>query len=182
MRIRRHLFFYNTVSVLVALVAMLAVNSAATHAIARYYQRQAEEMFQAMRVNIATQEGMVWLDRGMGELELVGAIQSLRVLTTDLLVHLAKVCGPCDNCGAACPCMGDEEALRPSDALLAEAGIPKGAKLDVFAEEGVIHITAADGPDLRDVPADLLELFRQTGICLDELDGLLRENEVVYGG
>ncbi len=72
MRIRRHLFFYNTISVLVALVAMLAVNSAATHAIARYYQRQAEEMFQAMRVNVVTQEGMVWLDRGMGELELVG--------------------------------------------------------------------------------------------------------------
>ena len=72
MRIRRHLFFCNTVSVLVALVAMLAVNSAATHAIGRYYQRQAEEMFQAMRVNVATQEGMVWLDRGMGELELVG--------------------------------------------------------------------------------------------------------------
>ena len=36
MRIRRHLFFYNTISVLVALVAMLAVNSAATHAIGRY--------------------------------------------------------------------------------------------------------------------------------------------------
>ena len=45
MRIRRHLFFCNTVSVLVALVAMLAVNSAATHAIGRYYQRQAEELF-----------------------------------------------------------------------------------------------------------------------------------------
>ena len=74
MRIRRHLFFCNTVSVLVALVAMLAVNSAATHAIGRHYQRQAEEMFQAMRVNVATQEGMVWLDRGMGELELVGAV------------------------------------------------------------------------------------------------------------
>ena len=74
MRIRRHLFFCNTVSVLVALVAMLAVNSAATHAIGRYYQRQAEEMFQAMHINAATQEGMVWLDRGMGELELVGAV------------------------------------------------------------------------------------------------------------
>ena len=72
MRIRRHLFFYNTISVLVALVAMLAVNGAATHAIGRHYQRQAEEMFQAMHINAATQEGMVWLDRGMGELELVG--------------------------------------------------------------------------------------------------------------
>lgn len=74
MRIRRHLFFYNTVSVLVALVAMLAVNGAATHAISRHYQRQAEEMFQAMRINVSSQEGMVWLDRGMGELELVGAV------------------------------------------------------------------------------------------------------------
>ena len=72
MRIRRHLFFYNTISVLVALVAMLAVNGAATHALGRYYQRQAEEMFQAMHINAATQEGMVWLDRGMGKLELVG--------------------------------------------------------------------------------------------------------------
>ena len=134
-------------------------------------------------VEICVQDdAVIILKKEMTAMELVGAIQSLRVLTTDLLVHLAKVCGPCDNCGAACPCMGDEEALHPSDALLAEAGIPKGAKLDVFAEEGVIHITAADGPDLRDVPADLLELFRQTGICLDELDGLLRENEVVYGG
>ena len=72
MRIRRHLFFYNTISVLVALAAMLAVNSAATHTIDRYYRRQAEEMFQAMHIKPPSQEGMVWLDRGMGELELVG--------------------------------------------------------------------------------------------------------------
>ena len=72
MRIRRHLFFCNTISVLVALAAMLAVNSAATHAIDRYYRQQAEEMFQAMHIKPPSQEGMVWLDRGMGELELVG--------------------------------------------------------------------------------------------------------------
>ena len=72
MRIRRHLFFYNTISVLVALVAMLAVNGAATHAINRHYRRQAEEMFQALQVKPPVQEGAIWLDRGMGELELVG--------------------------------------------------------------------------------------------------------------
>ena len=72
MRIRRHLFFYNTISVLVALVAMLAVNGASTHAINRHYQRQAEEMFQALQVKPPVQEGAIWLDRGMGELELVG--------------------------------------------------------------------------------------------------------------
>ena len=63
MRIRRHLFFYNTISVLVALVAMLVVNGAATHAIGRYYQRQAEEMFHELQGEQPTVEGTIWLDR-----------------------------------------------------------------------------------------------------------------------
>lgn len=78
MRIRRHLFFYNTVSVLVALVAMLAVNGAATHAIGQHYQRQAEEMLQELREKKSFEgkpfeEGAVWLDRGRGNLELIGS-------------------------------------------------------------------------------------------------------------
>ena len=70
MRIRRHLFFYNTVSVLVALVVMLAVNSAATHAIGRYYQRQAEEMFRALPPDRRPEEGTIriQLDEDMIEL------------------------------------------------------------------------------------------------------------------
>ena len=72
MRIRRHLFFYNTISVLVALVAMLVGNGAATHAIGRYYQRQAEEMFHELQGEQPTVEGTIWLDRGNGELERIG--------------------------------------------------------------------------------------------------------------
>ena len=72
MRIRRHLFFYNTVSVLVALVVMLAVNSAATHAIGRYYQRQAEEMFQALPLDRRPEEGTLWIQLDEGMMELVG--------------------------------------------------------------------------------------------------------------
>ncbi len=74
MRIRRHLFFYNTVSVLVALVAMLAVNGAATHAIGRYYQRQAEEMFRELPTDGRPEEGTLWLQRGEGGLEMVGTV------------------------------------------------------------------------------------------------------------
>ena len=55
------LFFYNTVSVLVALVAMLAVNSAATHAIARYYQRQAEEMSMAWVKSPSSTRPAAWV-------------------------------------------------------------------------------------------------------------------------
>ena len=74
MRIRRHLFFYNTVSVLVALVAMLAVNGAATHALGRYYQRQAEEMFRELPTDGRPEEGTLWLQRGEGGLEMVGTV------------------------------------------------------------------------------------------------------------
>ena len=130
----------------------------------------------------ASADTAVVLRETMTAAELVRTIQFLRTATTNLLIHLAKACGPCDNCDADCPCLKDEEAFPIPDALLEEAGIPRGARLDVCAEDGAIHITAAEGPDLRDVPADLLELFRQTGICLDELDGLLRENGVIYGG
>ena len=55
MGIKRRLFVYNTISVLVALVAMLAVNSIATHFIAANYQHQffspvSEEASQAQQL------------------------------------------------------------------------------------------------------------------------------------
>ena len=70
MRIRRHLFFYNTVSVLAALVVMLAVNGAAANAIGWYYQRQAEEVFWELQNDgrLAKED---WPERGRGELEFV---------------------------------------------------------------------------------------------------------------
>lgn len=78
MRIRRHLFFYNTISVLVALVAMLAVNGAATHAIGRYYQRQAEEMFQELPPDRRPEEGTLWVQRGKDGLEMIGTVPQPR--------------------------------------------------------------------------------------------------------
>ena len=78
MRIRRHLFFYNTLSVLVALVAMLAVNGAAAHAIGRHYQRQAEEMFQTLPPDRRPQEGTLWVQRGEEGLEMVGTVPPRR--------------------------------------------------------------------------------------------------------
>ncbi len=78
MRIRRHLFFYNTISVLVALAALLAVNGAATHAIGRYYQRQAEEMFHELRDGTLSEAGVVWPDRGRGDWALTGGIPQPR--------------------------------------------------------------------------------------------------------
>lgn len=69
MRIRRHLFLYNTVSVLVALVAMLAVNGAAAHVIGRYYQGQEERLFRELPPEQLPRGGTIWLDRGDGKPE-----------------------------------------------------------------------------------------------------------------
>lgn len=125
---------------------------------------------------------VVLLKEQMTAMELVQAIQSLKDLTSDLLVHLAKACGPCEHCEAVCPCTKDDGPIQLPDALLERAGIPKGTKLDIFTDDGEICIAAAAGPDLRDVQPDMLELFRQTGICLDALDDLLVRGENVYGG
>jgi len=72
MRIRRHLFFYNTISVLVALVAMLAVNGAATHVIGRYYQRQAEQVLRDLPDGQRPEGGMILVEREDGEYDMVG--------------------------------------------------------------------------------------------------------------
>lgn len=66
MRIRRHLFFYNTVSVLVALAAMLAVNGAVTHAIGRYYRQQAEQLVRELPPDRRPEEA---LTRAAGRVE-----------------------------------------------------------------------------------------------------------------
>ncbi len=132
-----------------------------------------------------SEDTAVFLKETMTATELVRSIQSLKTLAADLVVCLAKACGPCDSCKDGCPYLKEAEEggseLQLPEALLEQAGIPKDAKMNVFAEDGEIHITEA-GPDLRDVPSDLLELFQQTGLCLGALDELLVEGGIIYGG
>ena len=74
MRIRRHLFLYNTISVLVALVAMLAVNGAVTQAIGQHYREQAEQMIWELPPDHRPEPGALWVERDGGRLELVGTV------------------------------------------------------------------------------------------------------------
>ncbi len=74
MRIRRHLFLYNTISVLVALVAMLAVNGAVTQAIGQHYREQAEQMIRELPPDHRPEPGALWVERDGGRLDLVGTV------------------------------------------------------------------------------------------------------------
>ena len=63
-------------------------------------------------------------------------------------------------------------------------GIPEKAKLcaSVDEEEHTVTISEADyDHDLRDVPEEVLEMFRDAEICVGELEERLILGDVVYG-
>ena len=128
------------------------------------------------------EQAIVIMKREMTAMELVNAIHSLGSLSYQLTNHLAKVCGPCEHCKDGCPYADDERRIRLSDDVLERAGLPKTARLDMQIGDRKIILSEAESFDLRDVPPEMKELFRQTNICLDELDGLLAGGSVIYAG
>ena len=110
----------------------------------------------------ASEDTLVVLKQRMTAMELLRAARSLQKLATDLHVHLARVCGHCDGCDGECPFGGGDEVELP-DYLREEAGIPEKAKLcaSVDEDEHTVTISEADYDyDLRDVPEEVLEMFR----------------------
>lgn len=78
--------------------------------------------------------------------------------------------------------MEEEPRVCLPEDLLKQAGIPKNARLDAMVGDGEVILAETESFDLRDVSQEMKELFRQTNICLDELDGLLAGGSVVYAG
>ena len=131
----------------------------------------------------ASEDTLVVLKQRMTAMELLRAARSLQKLATDLHVHLARVCGHCDGCDGECPFEGGDEVDLP-DYLREEAGIPEKAKLcaSVDEDEHTVTISEADyDHDLRDVPEEVLEMFRDAEICVGELEERLILGDVVYG-
>lgn len=128
------------------------------------------------------EQAVVIMKREMTAMELVQAIHSLSGLAAGLLNHLKKVCDPCEHCEGGCPYDKPDFRCSLDENLLEWAGIPKGSRMDVSAAPGQLIFSVAEGFDLRDVPPEMKELFRQTNICLDELDGLLAGGSVIYAG
>lgn len=134
------------------------------------------------------QDVMVILKGRMTAMELLNAAKALQSLSVALHTHLAKVCGKCcDCCGeGGCPAefREDEGIVLPAD-LREEAGIPQDAKLQVYVDEEANTVTIMEADydhDLRDVPPEVLEMFQAAGVCLDTLEDLIQQEEIVYGG
>ena len=139
------------------------------------------------KVELHTAENaLVALKGRMTAMELLRAAQSLQQMAVELHTHLAKVCGPCDGCEGECPFeTRDEDEIGLPEYLREEAGIPADAKLCAWVddEEHTVTISEADyDHDLRDVPEEVLEMSRATGICVGELEERLIVGDTVYGG
>lgn len=160
-------------------------------------------------LSVMAAEGVCVIHKGeLTALELTNVITVLSELASDMTVHLAKACGLCNNCGdekpetgAECGCdnspaewvagcslchdlLDESQSIHIPGYLLEEAGIPKGAKLEAYADENSGEITVAEADiqqDITDVPTGIISVLAQSGICLAALDELILREEIVYG-
>lgn len=121
--------------------------------------------------------------------ELLQASQSLQRLASELLMVIVKACAPCDSCGREDPCELMTDTILPDVAVpyeeLIEAGIDPDSKLSCEADpenHRILVFEAEGGFDLSDVDSDILEIFRECGICLQNLDEKLKRDIVIYNG
>ena len=135
-------------------------------------------------IELKTLENAFVLMKGtMNAMELIKLAEGLKSLSEELIVHLAGVCGRCQDCSY---CQGLEEfdEIVVPDYLLEEAGIPKDAKLCAYTEEdsGEIIVIQADYDyDIADVPSFVIDIFEMSGICIRELEEKIMREDIVYG-
>lgn len=129
----------------------------------------------------------VVIPREMTGKELIRTSQCLQKLATELLMVIVESCAHCDNCGEKSPCDLMTDAILPDVAVpyeeLIEAGIDPESKLSCEADpenHRIFVFEAEEGYDISDVAPDILDIFRGCGICLQELDGKLKRDIVLY--
>ena len=136
----------------------------------------------------ALPDAVVVLKREMTAMELIRAVESLQRLAMELNRHLARVCGPCEDCngsgGEDCPADPSRTATVIPDEVRKEVHIPADAKLCAWPGDkpGTVTVEQADYRyDLTDVPEWELSALAMMGVCLGNLEERLMAEDVVYG-
>lgn len=124
----------------------------------------------------------------MTVMELIQTAEALQELAADLITTLGRACEKCDGCQVELLCDLMKGKLHPGVTLpadvLEQSNLDPDSKFayEVDPETGEVHIVEADHRfDLTDIPAAVLDIFRECGICLDDLEDKLKAEEVVYG-
>lgn len=142
------------------------------------------ETMDCEEIEITALEGVVVaMKASMNVMELIKVAEGLKNLSEELIVHLAEVCGRCDDC-SYCERYEEYDEIIVPDYLLEEAGIPRDAKLCACTEEdsGEIIVMQADYDyDISDIPQFVIDIFEKSGICISELEERLMMEDIVYG-
>ena len=126
---------------------------------------------------------LVLIPKEMTAGKLLSVVDSLNFLSSELTALLLDSCELCEGCDGHCPYVGNM-MLNVPKYLRECAEIPANAKLRIETnpENGRITITEAEEYcDVCDIPAGMMEVFRDFGVCLDSLDDLLAGSAVIYG-
>lgn len=88
------------------------------------------------------------------------------------------------NCSLCRDLLDESQNVHIPDYVLEAAGIPKGTKLEAYAEGGSREITVVEAErqsGINDIPPGILTVLAQSGVCLAELDELIMQEAIVYG-
>lgn len=125
----------------------------------------------------------------MTVMEVIQTVEALQGLAADLLTAIGEACEKCDGCGVEqfCDIMNRDvhSELHVPLQVLDQAGFATDDKLTcrVDPQSGAISIVQADYRyDLSDVPPNILATFRECGICLNDLETKLINEDIIYGG
>lgn len=123
----------------------------------------------------------------MTVIEVIRVMEALQGIVSDLLSAVTEACGLCDNCQMDKPCELMTGPILPKiripGSVLEEAGLDPDCKLVCTAEQGrgEVRVTEAEYHcDLTDLRPDLLNMFRECGVCLSDLDDKLNHDVIVY--
>lgn len=126
----------------------------------------------------------------MHAMEVLRVIDELQHLVNELGLCLEESCDRCngaDKCEEAvngtCPYLpAAKNTLTPE--VLRDAGIPEGAKLCAWANEGTNTVTVCQADyryDLTDIPERLVMSLICMKICMGSLEERLMAEDIVYG-
>lgn len=136
------------------------------------------------KVGLYVSEDMpVVFKQHMTAMEPLRAARSLQKLATGLHIHLVRICGHCNGYDGECSFKGGDET-NLLDYLREEAGISEKARLCASVDEERHTVTTSEmnyDHDLRGVPEEVLGMFRDAEICVEELEERLILGDVVYG-
>lgn len=143
--------------------------------------------WESLEVHLLDQAAVV-IPGQMTVMEVVRTVEALQGLASDLLTSLGAACEKCDGCHVEmlCDLMKGTPVPEVSipESVLEESNLDPNYKFtyEVDPESGAVHVVEADHRyDLTDLPAALLDTFRECGVCLNDLEEKLMEEKIVYG-